>query len=198
MSYLNYVIILIKYLSYISCSAQRSPVHRVRIHGVSNRDNHLYPPHNNSLVHLTIITHVRHTGRITDMECGVVGQPCKTHFNPDTGTHNLGMAVPRTASVRLNRLRTCVGRLRSCLYKWGMASSAACEFGAEEQTVDHVVLQCPVHRPPVDCTAWRFWIMRQSNGCSTLTSRCRAAKQWSATTRSKEEDILAYTNIPSI
>jgi len=29
-----------------------------------------------------------------------------------------------------------------------MASSAACECGAEEQTVDHVVLQCPTHRPP--------------------------------------------------
>ena len=28
-----------------------------------------------------------------------------------------------------------------------MTSSAACECGAEEQTVDHVVLQCPIHRP---------------------------------------------------
>jgi len=44
------------------------------------------------------------------------------------------------AWVRLNRLRTC-------LCKWGMASSAACEYGAE-QTVDHVVLHCPIHRLP--------------------------------------------------
>jgi len=29
-----------------------------------------------------------------------------------------------------------------------MTSSAVCECGAEEQTVDHVVLQCPIHRPP--------------------------------------------------
>jgi len=29
-----------------------------------------------------------------------------------------------------------------------MASSAACECGAEEQAVDHVVLQCPIHLPP--------------------------------------------------
>jgi len=28
-----------------------------------------------------------------------------------------------------------------------MASSATCECGAE-QTVDHVVLHCPIHRPP--------------------------------------------------
>jgi len=58
------------------------------------------------------------------------------------------MALPRTAWVRLNRLRTGDGRFRSCLYKWAMASSAACEFGAEERTFDHVVLQCPNHRSP--------------------------------------------------
>jgi len=29
-----------------------------------------------------------------------------------------------------------------------MASSATYECGAEEQTVDHVVLQGPIHRPP--------------------------------------------------
>jgi len=28
-----------------------------------------------------------------------------------------------------------------------MDSSAVCECGAEEQTVDKVVLQCPIHRP---------------------------------------------------
>jgi len=29
-----------------------------------------------------------------------------------------------------------------------MTSSAACECGAEEQTVDHVVRHYPIHRPP--------------------------------------------------
>jgi len=67
-------------------------------------------------------------------------------FIPDTGTHPPGVTLPRRAWFRLNRLRTSVGRFRSCLYKWGMASSAACECGAEH-TVDHV-LQCPIHRPP--------------------------------------------------
>jgi len=83
------------------------------------------------------------------MERGVVGQPHKTpDFIPDTGTHTPGMTLPRRAWVRFNRLRTSVGPFRSCLYKWGMASSAACECGEEEQTVDHIVLQCPIHRPP--------------------------------------------------
>jgi len=54
---------------------------------------------------------------------------------------------PRTTWVRLGHLRTGVERFRSCLYKWGMASSAVCECDAE-QTFDHVVLQCPIHRPP--------------------------------------------------
>jgi len=58
------------------------------------------------------------------------------------------MAPPKTAWIQLNRLRTGVGSFRSCLHQWGMASSAACECGAEEQTIDHVVLQCPIHRPP--------------------------------------------------
>ena len=69
-------------------------------------------------------------------------------FIPDTGTHPPGMTLPRRVWVRINRLRTGVGRFRSCLYKWDMASSAACECGAEKQTVGHVVLQCPIHRPP--------------------------------------------------
>jgi len=28
----------------------------------------------------------------------------------------------------------------------GMAASAICESGAEDQAVDHVVFQCPIHR----------------------------------------------------
>jgi len=58
------------------------------------------------------------------------------------------MTLTRRAWVRLIRLRTNVGRFRSCLYKWSMASSAAFECGAEEQTVNHVVLQYPTHQPP--------------------------------------------------
>ena len=44
-------------------STQRSPVHRMQMHGASNRDTHLYPPRNNSLVYLTTATYVRRIGR---------------------------------------------------------------------------------------------------------------------------------------
>jgi len=82
------------------------------------------------------------------MECGVVGKTHKApHWHP-RHRHTNGMTLPRRAWIWLNRLRTGVGRFRSFLYKWGTASSAACECGAEEQTVDHVVHQHPIHRPP--------------------------------------------------
>jgi len=53
------------------------------------------------------------------MEWGVGGYPTRLRtFISDTGTHPLGMILPRRAWVRLNRLRTGVGRFPSCLYKW--------------------------------------------------------------------------------
>jgi len=97
------------------------------------------------------IAEVPHTGRMTDgMRSGWTSTtPTRLcTFIPDTDTHPLGMTLLRIGCVRLNYLYTGVGPLRSCLHKWGMASFAACECCAEELTVDHVVLQCPIHRPP--------------------------------------------------
>ena len=59
-----------------------------------------------------------------------------------------GMGLPRPAWVRLNRLRTGVGLFRASMHKWGMASTASCECGAEEQTADHIITLCPIYRHP--------------------------------------------------
>ena len=48
------------------CSTQLSHAHRVRTHGATNRDTHLYPPHNISSVYLTKTTYVRRSERITN------------------------------------------------------------------------------------------------------------------------------------
>jgi len=65
-----------------------------------------------------------------------------------------------------------------------MASSAACECGAEEQIVDPVVLQCPIHGlhgltvlddETID------WLL---NFCP----RSSAAKQWIERTGSNDEE----------
>jgi len=108
-------------------------------------------------------------------------------FIPDTRTHPPGVTLPRRACVRFKPLRTGVGIFRSCLYIRGTASSAACECGAE-QTVDHVVLQCPIHRPShglygltvLNCETIE-WLL---NTCPDIL--CGQAVVW--TSGSKEEE----------
>ena len=101
-------------------------------------------------------------------------------FNVDSG----GFLHNRLATL----LRTGVGRFGSCSYKRSMVSTVACECGAEEQTVDHVVLLCLIPRPPQRPHALRFWMMRQSNGCSTFAPRSSTAKQWFEELAQREEE----------
>ena len=67
---------------------------------------------------------------------------------PETGARSVWMGLPRAAWVKLNRLRTGVGRFHSSIHKCGLASLPNCECGASEQTVDHVLTMCPIHRAP--------------------------------------------------
>ena len=69
-------------------------------------------------------------------------------FISDVDSHPTGMSLPRRAWVRLNRLRTGVGRFRSSMHKWGMAPSAICECDMENQTADHVISDCPIYSAP--------------------------------------------------
>jgi len=116
-------------------------------------------------------------------------------FIPDTGTP-LGMTLQSRAWVRVNRLRTSVGRFRSCLYKWGMASSVACECGAEEQTVDHGVLQCLlIYRPPHGPHGLTVLDDETTNGCSTPAPRSSAAKQWFEKLAQKKFTLWGMTDI---
>ena len=66
-------------------------------------------------------------------------------FVPETGARPVGMGLPRAAWVKLNCLRTGVGRFHSSMHKWGLAPSPNCECGASEQTADHVLTACPIH-----------------------------------------------------
>ena len=69
-------------------------------------------------------------------------------FVPETGARPVGMGLPQAAWVKLNRLRTGVGRFHSSMHKWGLAPSPNCECGASEQTANHVLTACPIHRAP--------------------------------------------------
>jgi len=126
-------------------STQRSSVHQVQVHGASNRNTHLYPPHNNSSVHLTTTTYVGRARRITN-GVGSGRIPYKTpHFHlrhryppprNDPPKKSLGPTKPSPHRCWTFPL---------LFVQMGMAFSAACECGAEEQTVDQVVLQCLFH-----------------------------------------------------
>ena len=79
---------------------------------------------------------------------------------------------------------------RSFLHKWGMASSAACDCGTEEQTVDHVVLQCPIHRPPHELHGLTVlddetieWLL---NTCPEI--QCGQAVVWRSDSNDEEEE----------
>ena len=63
-----------------------------------------------------------------------------------TGARAIEMDLPRAAWVKLNRLRTGVGRFHSSMHKRDLAPSPNCECGASEQTADHVLTACPIHR----------------------------------------------------
>ena len=58
------------------------------------------------------------------------------------------MSLTKSAWVKLNRPRTSVGRSDSSIHKWAIASSANGGCGANEQTADHNILTCLIHRAP--------------------------------------------------
>ena len=69
-------------------------------------------------------------------------------FIPRVSSRLLGMSLPRTSWVSLNRLGTGVRRFHLSIYKWGLAPSPNCECGANEQTADYVIFSCLLHHVP--------------------------------------------------
>ena len=78
-------------------------------------------------------------------------------FVPGTGSRPIGMDLPRVAWVKLNRLRTGVGRFHSSMHKWGLAPSPNCECGGSEQTADHVLTACHIHRASHGARGLTVW-----------------------------------------
>ena len=88
-------------------------------------------------------------------------------FVPGTGATPVGMGLPRAAWVKLNRLRTGVGRFHLSMHKWGLAPSPNCECGASEQTADHVLTARPIYRAPHGARGLTFWMTKLDAGLIT-------------------------------
>ena len=59
-----------------------------------------------------------------------------------------GSDLPRQAWVKLNRLRTGIGRLNGDMWRWGLSKSPACDFRGDQQTANHIITECPLYCPP--------------------------------------------------
>ena len=69
-------------------------------------------------------------------------------FVPRTGARPVGMGLSRPAWLKLNHLRTGVGRFHPSMHKWGLVPSPNCQCGAAEQTADHILIACLIYRAP--------------------------------------------------
>ena len=83
--------------------------------------------------------------------CSVEWQPSiswlREYITSSSGS-SPGSDLPRQACVKLNRLRTEVGRLNADMWRWGLSKSPLCDCEADQQTANHVISECPLYRPP--------------------------------------------------
>ena len=66
-----------------------------------------------------------------------------------------GADLPRKQWVRLNRLRSGTARVGDTLQRWGLQESAACACGHPNQTVQHIVSDCKLLKPPGNISSLR-------------------------------------------
>ena len=86
------------------------------------------------------------------------------------GARPVGMGLPPSSlGFKLNRLRTGVGRFHLFIHKWGLAPSPNCEYGASEQTADHVLTACPIHRAPHAARGLTVLVMTKFNAGLTTS-----------------------------
>ena len=124
------------------------------------------------------------------MERGVGGQPHKTpHFNSRhryTHTEWPSQEEPGSGLPPPHRRRGFL----SCLYKWGSAWPPLRPVSVAQKSKWSTLSSSNVQSIdlPTDCTAWRFWTMKQPNGCSTPAPNSSAAKQWIKELAQTKED----------
>ena len=84
-------------------------------------------------------------------------------FLSRTGFKPVEMGLSQAAWVKLNRLRTGVWGFHSSMHRWSLALSPNYECDAAEQTADHVVIACPIHRVPYG--TWGLTVLDNETRC---------------------------------
>ena len=67
------------------------------------------------------------------------------------------MSWPLTAGIQLTHLQTNVRRFHLSTHKWDLVPSPNCEYGTFEQTVDHILITCLIHRAPHRARGLTVW-----------------------------------------
>ena len=72
----------------------------------------------------------------------------RLHSFINTPDHVQGQDLLRRQWTTYNRIRTGVGRFGEAMKRWGLKSTSECECGAPNQSVQHIMDDCIMHRPP--------------------------------------------------
>nr|CAI5822619.1 unnamed protein product [Callosobruchus analis] len=73
--------------------------------------------------------------------------------------------LPRRQWCNLNRIRTGHGVCNKSLYQWGYSDSPQCNFcHAEEQSITHIIQDCPQNALMGPSTTYTNWKMMHGSG----------------------------------
>jgi hypothetical protein len=72
--------------------------------------------------------------------------PVNGYLIVDLNSRPPGFDLGRHEWVLLNRFRTTQGRCASLMHRWGYVGSPACDCGADQQTMSHIVNGCPIRQ----------------------------------------------------
>ncbi|XP_063628210.1 uncharacterized protein LOC134799704 [Cydia splendana] len=94
----------------------------------------------------------------------------KLGYGITPGSRIMGSDLPRRDWCKLNRLRTGHGRCAYYKHRCGWVDSPACGCGAEAQTIQHIIQDCPITRyvagPPEDLITLSDEAIKWLNGLS--------------------------------
>jgi len=138
----------------------------------------IYPPYNNSSAHLKTTTEVRCFGWIID-EWGVVGEQNKTLYFFPRHRYPPSRNSPWACQEQRGSGLTASAPLSDVFvpaYKnvaWPLLRLVSVAQRHRQLTMLSFTVQSI--DLPVECMAWRFWMTRKPNGCSTPAPRSTAA-----------------------